>query len=587
MAVSRLRFRVQAKNVMGYSEWSQWSVLGEDLDRVSVDEGLGVGEGVVLGQDALLGEDGVTTELDDNLKNAEAKLGIAHAPELTHVSSNDIKVSWNAAGVGGGAAQVHYTLEIGDRTAGQGPHDVMTSIDTGTARDYVVEGLGAGCSYTFRVRAHHVKDGCQIMGPWSPKATFFTPASVPGQCVQLTAKQHAGADHVDLSWDQAPPNGMPISVYAVELSGEGEEFEEVYRGPANCCSIASRKVGQQYRWRVRGVSGMGEGPYSSVAEFTIKACPPPEVMGVVLSNHLADSVDVEWQAVEEGANDVPVTEYVVQLRAAASEGSSRRSSLTAGLALADGDEHAGAGSYSEIVVEAGGPTGSTLSGLEIGKSYVIRVRAQNEAGPGGWSKDIVYTPQAGVPTVIREGIELSSSYQGHVRAEWDASDCNGSSITAYVLEMSIDGTTQGGAAASEWVEVYRGLEQAFDANDLEVDTRALFRVQAVNAIGGGPWSDVASIEVADYKSMHNIEFTEIALAEAIGEGAFSVVHKGSWKGKPVAVKRLKVQYVEEQVSTNAACMHTYKNTPHLNIDAISQQCWPVSGFSPLSAAAAD
>lgn len=578
LAESRLRFRVQAKNAMGYSEWSQWSVLGSNRERVAAEGDVGVGDSVCLARGALMGEGGVTTELEDaepsSKSSAGAKLSIPHAPELTNVSPYDVKVSWDAVGASSGGAQVHYMLEIEDRTGGQRPYDVKTSVDTGTSRDYVVEGLEAGCSYTFRVQARTVRDGCEAMGEWSPKATFFTPASVPGPCSNLTAAQPVGADHVDLCWDPAPPNGMPISVYAVELSGEGEEFEEVYRGAECRCSVTSRKVGQQYRWRVRGVSGMGEGPYGSEAEFTIKACPPPDVQGVVLSNHLADSVDVEWDAVEEGANDVPVTAYVVQLRAVASEGGGRRGSMTSAMepvatahALAEGGEdnavkvargegdHAGV-PCSEIVVEAGGPTGSTLTALEIGKSYLIRVRAQNEGGSGGWSREIVYTPQAGVPTVIREGIELSSSYQGHVRAEWDAADCNGSSITAYVLEMSIE-ASQGGAA--EWVQVYRGLDQAFDANELEVDTRALFRVQAVNGIGTGPWSDVASIEVADYKSMHNIEFTEIVLAEAIGEGAFSVVYKGTWNGRPVAVKRLKVQYVEEQVAASHRLnLHAYE-----------------------------
>ena len=72
------------------------------------------------------------------------------------------------------------------------------------------------------------------------------------------------------------------------------------------------------------------------------------------------------------------------------------------------------------------------------------------------------------------------------------------------------------------------------------------RVRGVNQIGAGAWSDTCSIDVMPYESSRNIEFSEIQLGEVVGEGAFSVVYRGVFQGHAVAVKRLKVQYVEEQ-----------------------------------------
>ena len=53
-----------------------------------------------------------------------------------------------------------------------------------------------------------------------------------------------------------------------------------------------------------------------------------------------------------------------------------------------------------------------------------------------------------------------------------------------------------------------------------------------------------SIDMLKQDNDSNIDFAEIDMGDVIGEGGFSVVYRGVWKNRQVAVKRLKVQVLE-------------------------------------------
>ncbi|EKX47179.1 hypothetical protein GUITHDRAFT_86483 [Guillardia theta CCMP2712] len=199
--------------------------------------------------------------------------------------------------------------------------------------------------------------------------------------------------------------------------------------------------------------------------------------------------------------------------------------------------------HQEFVVSDPSTRICTIGDINVGMEYRFRVRAVNEAGPGEWSDELSYVPECG-PPAIRGSLELSSAHAGHICAEWEAADGNGLPVEEYVLEMSETDLKSSSNSFGSSVEVYRGPDLMCNVEGLSSNKRMLLRLKAVNAMGESAWSEISFIDIVSYDNNSNIEFSDIELGEVIGEGGFSVVHKGTWKGMSVAVKKLKIQYAD-------------------------------------------
>ena len=124
-----------------------------------------------------------------------------------------------------------------------------------------------------------------------------------------------------------------------------------------------------------------------------------------------------------------------------------------------------------------------LSGLTNGRAYEARVRAVNAVGEGGWSPVATATPVADAPDQV-VGLRASPR-DGFVLLDWLVPGNGGSPLTGYQVQ-------------------YRSGSQAFGPSRQQSATRAPFavslpndveyhfRVRAVNAVGEGGWSPVAT-----------------------------------------------------------------------------------------------
>jgi hypothetical protein len=62
--------------------------------------------------------------------------------------------------------------------------------------------------------------------------------------------------------------------------------------------------------------------------------------------------------------------------------------------------------------------------------------------------------------------------------------------------------------------------------------RYVFRVRAIDESGAhSDWSPPLAVETDTADSAHRISFREIECFEVLGEGAFSVVHRGMYKAQ--------------------------------------------------------
>jgi serine/threonine protein kinase len=498
----------------------------------------------------------------------------ASADIVTPRYSGKLLRSPSELGVADGVV-ISYSLEMEEHSVSKRETKMLYE---GDKTQFLVSGLAPGAAYSFRVKVQARAgplptarvlasvDDPWCSSRWSPSAMFVMPATAPASCraLHISAK---GPGEVILVWEACGNNGAPIEAYLVQAAecpelpkpGDTAALSEVWRdvysggGEVLTCVVPSLSVGVCYKFRVRASNEMGAGPWSDDCVFTTRAvAPEAPPSSPQLLNCLATSVDLAWDVPEDNASGI--YSYTVQMQIdTSSEQVGANPSPNMGAAeshmLLPPTPIGDSGNTRLFTVDASTRL-CTVGDLTVGVRYLFRVRASNEAGPGAWSASVWYTPKPG-PPLMRSAPELSSAEPGHVCVEWEAADCNGMDLLEYELEMAAPELTKGDAKSTdkfEAVEVYKidCKLRVYHIKDLahNKDKRYLFRLRAINGIGHSEWSDVASIDMIKRDEARNIDFAEIEMGEVIGEGGFSVVYRGIWNNRQVAVKRLKVQYAE-------------------------------------------
>ena len=130
----------------------------------------------------------------------------------------------------------------------------------------------------------------------------------------------------------------------------------------------------------------------------------------------------------------------------------------------------------------------TLTALEGDLTYVIQVRAVNDAGSGPWSKDESGKPETMAPTA--PAISAVSAGDRTLSVVWIAPmDTGGAAVTSYDLrriETSADETVDANWTVVD--RVWRSGPLRYAATGLTNGTEYDLQVRAVNSAGDGAWS---------------------------------------------------------------------------------------------------
>ena len=141
----------------------------------------------------------------------------------------------------------------------------------------------------------------------------------------------------------------------------------------------------------------------------------------------------------------------------------------------------------QATVSSGSTTSRTISNLQNGTEYTIRVIAtKTGVSDGTPSADAMGTPTAAntVPTAPRD-LNATAVGDTRINLSWDApSSDGGSAITGYRIEVSTNGNS--------WTtRVANTTSRTYSHTGLSAGDTRHYRVSAINASGTGPHSNVA------------------------------------------------------------------------------------------------
>lgn len=218
---------------------------------------------------------------------------------------------------------------------------------------------------------------------------------------------------VVLAFKPPAANGAPIDQLIADDNHGGH-----HSCPASPCTIGGLKNGQIYTFTLRAHNVVGWSHPSAVSAQAKPDQVPDPVSGVKATAK-DQAAAVSWPVSHPDGS--PVSSYQVQTSPAPSSGQSIKT-LSA--------------------------TSTTISGLQNGTTYSIRVRAINAAGAGQWgsaAKVIPFGKPPQMPAPTAAGADSADNAEKAITVSWPAADGNGRAIDHYTVTQyknGVAGTTQ-------------------------------------------------------------------------------------------------------------------------------------------------
>ncbi|MDR0732392.1 MAG: cadherin-like beta sandwich domain-containing protein, partial [Treponema sp.] len=346
-------------------------------------------------------------------------------PYLTQIS-----VSWQAV-AGASAYRVYYGPAGQTEALQKAGNDSL-----GTSRN--ITGLQAGASYDVYVRAL-MSDGQHRL---SVKATA---ALAPEAPAGLSA-QYTGPGALDLAWT-ASPGATSYQVYY--SPGLNDSSQAIFRDPVYdpVYSFSNLDNGAVYYFWVKAENSGSISAFSAPATITMPVPPPRDIT----VSSLTEKLRLNWTTIQ-GADS-----YEVQ--------------------------HSASASFSGAATTPATGDSLTLTNLQNGAEYSIRIRSVHSGGVSEWSSMVKGTPQPSgdtlaAPVIVRIGRSADHSAPRIVLL-WNP--VNGAEY--YEVSYSAGGDPEGGTKISTITD-----------NACDIDT-GLTRgtsynvwVRAINDVAGSAWS---------------------------------------------------------------------------------------------------
>jgi hypothetical protein len=371
-----------------------------------------------------------------------------------NLGSDTMSLGWGLPDSNGGSAITDYKVEVTSNGGSSWtviPHTVSNSIG------FNVTNLLPGRTYQFRVSAVTSVG----VGAASNIITVTTLGAVGPNAPASLVVSGVKTNSASLSWPGVVATQM-VSNYLVDVSTDGSTWISVSKRVSTSTSLAlsGLKLGTSYQVRVAAVNSVGTGAYV-YGSFTTLATVSTSPTALVSSNLSSSGFTLNWTAPSSNGG-AAITDYVVEI-------------------------NVGGFSWSPLSHEVTGDTSITVTGLNPGIKYSVRIKAVNRVGTSKTSTALYVTTLATAPGTVAALTLKSVTATGAV-ITWTAPNAGGAKISDYLAEYSTDN-------GQSWKTVVKSASSStsLTLKGLKTKTSYLFRVTAKNSVGYGAVSQSLAI----------------------------------------------------------------------------------------------
>ncbi|SVC97023.1 uncharacterized protein METZ01_LOCUS349877, partial [marine metagenome] len=240
---------------------------------------------------------------------------------------------------------------------------------------------------------------------------------VPNQITVITATAQAGSEIV-IAWTAPTDNAYAITVYTIERSTDNTNW--ITDGTSATASFTSQSLtnGTTYYYKVTATNALGNSLVS--ATVNDKAGDSPSQVTGFTGVALDDTrIKLDWTTPAD--NSYSLSGYKIEQ----SLDNTNWSTIVA-------NTNSSAVTY-------------TVTGLTTVTDYYYRVSAINALGEGA-TATVVSVTTMGIPDAITTlagtaAVNSNNTQRSDITLTWTAPTANGTPITAYNVQVSIDGTT--------------------------------------------------------------------------------------------------------------------------------------------------
>ena len=370
-------------------------------------------------------------------------------------------LTWTRPSSDGGGAITGYRIEVSANRISWTTLEANTST-AGTS--YTHGGLAPATTRYYRVAAINAEG----TGPYSNVATGRTNAGAPDAPGSLRARAD-GPRSITLTWEvPREDNGARITGYSIRARGPQDSRWITIRPNTNSTATTYTHTNLQpataYRYQVAAINSVGVGPWSLEAGTTTDPDVPSAPTGLTAQAVGTSRIDLAWRA-PANTGGAAVLGYRVE-------------------ASSDG------GRTWRIIRSNTGTTVGYYShrNLQPATTWHYRVYAINAAGLGAVSNVAQATTEATLPGAPRS-LTADADGTSEIDLSWQRpSSDGGAAVTGYRVEVSANG----GASWQTLVANTRRTSTTYSHTGLAPATTRHYRVSAINRVGVGSASGVAS-----------------------------------------------------------------------------------------------
>ena len=376
--------------------------------------------------------------------------------------SDQLLLTWTRPSTNGGSSITGYRIETSPN--GASGWVILVASTSGAANTYLHAGLAPGTTRFYRVAAINA----QGQGAYSNVVRGATNAARPGPPQSLRARA-GGPTSITLTWEApASDGGAQITAYAVRslspTDGTWITISPHTGSMATTFTHINLEPATFYRYQVAAINSVGAGQWSFETAALTHADKPAAPTGLTARAIGTSRIDLSWNA-PRNTGGASIRGY--RIEASDDEGRTwsiiRRDTRSSATTLSDVD-------------------------LEPATTRHYRVAAINIAGNGPFSNVAQATTDATLPGVPRD-LTAEADGTSEIDLSWQApSDDGGADVSGYRIEVSEDG----GATWENLAPNTRSTRTTYSHTGLEPATTRHYRVSAINRIGLGRASSVAS-----------------------------------------------------------------------------------------------